>query len=270
MSTERKKTYNFRKKTSNVYFGKKFSEALSYWKKETGYKQEYFASRIGVTKDMIPRYKKGTIPDDETFLKMINEFRTVWLNDHYSEITESFFIPSGFFDSIKYSETTNNETIKGLQDEAKDIGLNEKFLSFLEENTLFNNEYPLWTNLDNDVTALFTERESGVVRRSKINIEVKIDSPFQVEREGKYYNLMTPDLIEIKKIQDKLAEYANYLFYLRRKEMDDQLQQAKEASVIKDKNGTVFINHLSLEDLQSIDPYTDPKSVSLPVNKEGE
>ena len=259
MPKERKKTYDFKKKTSSVYFGKKLEEALSYWKEETGGKEYNFAKRIGVSKDMIPRYKKGeAFPDDETFGKMIDVF--------FREVSDpvinyNFFIPSGTLESIKYSESKNNEIMKGLHDKAKTIGLDESLLCFLEEKTSFNEEYPFWTNLDNQLTFDFNGKGAEIVRLKKGDVKAKVESPYQIEREGNRYNLLIPDLYEIKRIQDKLAEYANYLFYLRRKEMDEQLRKANELNDRKYEEGVQYCPYLSGNDLNSIDPYTQPTEV---------
>lgn len=240
MGSRKKATSALSKKTTSEYFGRRFNEALAKWKKESGKTQDDFSKEAFVSPNMITRYKKGEAFPSDAVLEDICKVLGV---------DEDCFIPTGS-DEYKYSSAYITDLIKQKKSLAEDIGLNIGFMDLVINSTNFIEEYPFWTPIDFSGNII----EGKYQRRKLAKTEVDLDEDSFMIRDddGKSIILSDVDLHIMKDIQDKVVEYIRFLYFERKKIMQEQEQKAnKEYS----PDGISSRSYLTPKELCEIDAY---------------
>lgn len=264
-----------RKRTTNIYFAKRFSELIKEWKTKTGKTQKEFSDECYSNPNSIGNYKNGSdFPSPATIDALIRVFNNAGMN-----VTVEDFIPHTNDDAYHYDPSR----AKGIQDHnrefAQKIGLSEGFMDFITNCTNFSDPeegYPIWSPL-----ALYpsgfrgfetTEKELEYLNDSMMVIEyhrrplatthaVSDDRSYTIQmKDGSSFLMSEIDLRILKDLQDKVVEMVKFLYFMRRKDMKIQEVKAiKQANPMTrdEKKKSIHIGHHELEipELIAIDPY---------------
>lgn len=257
-----------RKRTTNIYFAKRFSELIKEWKKRTGKTQKQFSTQCYTTPNSITNYKNGTdFPSPIAISAMIDVFNEAGMN-----VTVEDFVPHTHEDSYRYDPNHVKRIQDHCQEFAKEIGLNEGFLNFLFDSTSFGDPdegYPVWSPLDWVPTSMYQpyvkELEylrdewivSNFVRRPlRTTQAVTDDQKFTVQIEdGSSIMLSEIDLRILKDLQDSIVDAVQYFYHKRRKIMLSQAVEAVKQANPKGKGALSYQVALGKEGLIKIDPY---------------
>lgn len=272
-----KKPIELKQRTTNEYFGKVFSRLFNEWKTRTtnGTQQKFAELCFLSNKNSISNYANGkSIPSGATVDEIIRVFNEAGMN-----VTIEDFIPHTDEDRYHHDPIR----AKGIQDHsrkfAQQIGLSEGFIEFITNCTDFcdpDNGYPIWTPLAFQLSGLdafsTTEKELEYLQDSRLVFEyhrrppatthaVSDDRSYTIQmKDGSSFLLSEIDLRILKNIQDRVAEFVEFVYLLRRKEMKDQEVKAiKQANPMtrNEKKKSIQIGHRELEipELIAIDPY---------------
>lgn len=268
------KADELRKRTTNVYFAKRFSELITEWKKRTGMTQKQFATLCYSNPNSITNYKNGVdFPSPATIDQIISVFNDAELN-----VTIEDFIPHGNDDTYKYDPSR----VKAIQDHnqeyVEEIGLSDGFLDFVFNHTDFsdpNEGYPIWSPLAlmpfkpepfkteiedlKYLNDMFLVHEYGRLELMKTHV-VPENQKFAVKmQDGSTVILTRIDLRILKDLQDKIVDVVKYIYFTRRKEMKSQVinatKQANPQLSTNNGRGIGINGSLSKNELIAIDPY---------------
>lgn len=226
-----------RKKPEYAYFSRVFAEKLDAWKKEkdeTGIKrtQELFAEAIDVaTANSISDWKKGySYPSPKTMAKICEVLN----------VSESDFQPKAHGDRYLHDREFITEIGKANVTFAKDNGLDIDFVRSISGLVDFDKLFPKYSPIVPDKSN--SPDFPSYTRQNNADSSAIIDEDLQfmqLKRDGKTYTLHKSDLAYLKEVQDQVAEYVEFLFWKRAREMEDEVKafadDLKTPTVVKVK-----------------------------------
>ena len=252
-------------KAKRQFFVDKFVPALDEWKeknKDKGGTQEAFAKLIGVSENMIKKYKSGVIPREETLNRIITAFG----------VPDDYFVPTTKTERYKYSPeymTDLGET--EILPYCEEIGLDPKFLRVISDliGESLGEQFPFWTPITiNPINTWFFNPDNMYRRPDPVEFwsssaEMQPDiKMFQIEakkrdgsEEKKRITLSYSDLLFLRDVQDEVRDYIEFLFLKRKKEMKKECEEACQRAQTKLPDGGTSVGQLKAEELNKIDKY---------------
>ena len=261
-----------KKRTTNVYFAKRFSELIKEWKKRTGKTQRQFAKDCFSNPNSITNYKNGT---DFPSPAMINEILRVF-NDADMDVTIEDFLPYNKDEDFLYDPDILKIMQKLNREFANEIGLSEDFLNFLFKCTGFSDPdegYPVWSGMDDRLVHSFKTQEKELKYLEGFDIVEFYHYPMLQTRavtdktneftargkDGASTIIQTVDLHILKDLQDNIVDIIKYFYFKRRKELKAQeIEMIKLANpIIKCDGQPPFVgtHKFTKDELIEIDPY---------------
>lgn len=130
---------------------------------------------------------------------------------------------SSFEEKLQYDQKFTKAILNGYQDFNNGIGLDESFLRFVRKE-IKDEEFPLNTQI---VLNTKTDQYERIIPTEAY--EIKSNSLYQLSIEnGKTINLSYADFAFLKDVQTEVVKYIEYLYYKRRKEIDDSIQSIND------------------------------------------
>ena len=260
-----------RQRTTNTFFGKKFSELIEEWKKMTNGTQEEFAKKAFSNKNSIGNYKRGQIPNDDKIQSLVDVFNEAGMN-----VSIEDFIPHTGEDMMLYDPRLLNKMQSLNWEFAKEIGLSEGFLDFLFNYTGFNDPdegYPTWSFLHEHLVPSFTTQNEELKYLEGYDVHefyhfpmlqtcaVSDNAEFTVnDKNGKSTITQTIDLRILKDLQDEVVAFIKFFYYKRKKELKAQETEATKLAnpitQIDINKKDIKYHAISRDELLQIDPYT--------------
>lgn len=184
----------------NKFFADIFKKELDRWKKDTGKKQVDFADLIGVTENMISKYRGGKAYPAADILDSICNVLGV---------EESIFYPQSYEDKFHYDEDFRSKEIDRILDLEEALvnsaGINWNFWNYFWEHDIADTLFPVTPGK---------------------KIELRISTPKRTT-----VSLNKEDLALVKQIQDEIEEYITLI--LMKKALKQRLGESSDAGVVQ-------------------------------------
>jgi len=254
------------KKAKETLFYTLFAPALAEWQMKTGKNQEDLAEMVGVSSAMISRYKNGRdVPRDDIKESIINAFKK-------GGVELSGFDPITWQQRYEYDQKYVDAIGEKLANYCDAIGLNRSFLQFLQATTDMDEGFPLYSpivlkysffsdaearRIPHAASAEMSEiKEVRFTRDGKtVPAEVTQNRIFQIHRDGKTFTFHVADLCFLKEVQTEAVRYLQYLFFKRRKEMEEENKKTMALAKTELAGGGVAYRRVSEEELRRIDRF---------------
>lgn len=264
MWTNRKEEAIHMKKTAKpelIIFSKNLRKYYERWEKEKGKKgYEDFA-------DALSQYSDGDhIPTRFSISDWMNAKSKPRM--YMSAICtvlgvseEDLNAPDNMHDRYTYDLESGKEFLNSEKVIADSLGLTPEFMRLCFK-AIDPSDFPIWTSY----TKAGDMSDSHVARKkpgTAPEIDGKEYETFQIKvrtENGKSRNvyLSEADLYVMKKMQDEVISYIDYLVYKRKEEMKRELAEIQAKTYIKDKETGIVTEHaLSNETICQIDPVAD-------------
>lgn len=207
----------------NKFFADIFKKELDRWKKDTGKKQVDFADLIGVTENMISKYRGGKAYPAADILDSICNVLGV---------EESIFYPQSYEDRFHYDKDFRSQEIDRILDLEEALvdsaGINWNFWNYFWEHDIADTMFPLSPGK---------------------KIELRIVTPMRTT-----VSLNKEDLALVKQIQDEIEEYITLI--LAKKILKQRLGESSDVRVVQvlfDLAKDLIVHDNSKEDTDGID-----------------
>lgn len=212
---------------------------------------------------------------------------------------KSYYFPSNNNELWQYSDKWNEENQVELEQYADDIGFSsyEHFMLFLKNSFQFDELFPVWSPIESNRTEPnlkpggyvsesleqivplirqyqkdesvlsyddYVERNNGqpLYKRLPLLPAADINGLFQVTQNNETYNLSKADIVFLKEFQEKIIDYAKYLLFQHRADMDEIESKVSHDS-IDEKGGFAQFHR---QKIMEYDPYL--KYVCEPLESE--
>lgn len=206
-----------------------FATALTDLRNERG-----LSGRGTCTGQQVSKWLRGeNIPNDEN----------IGLICEILDLDESYFEPTR---DEKYTHSAQYITELGRSHIgfSNEIGLDLNLVKALHDLIDFGSDFPLYTPIRYSmpqVSAFFTDevivdagrgeerwdlKDSAMMGRDK-TLDLDLDF-LQMEKNGKRITFSKPDLAYLREVQDQVVQFVKYLFYMRSREMDEEVEKVKE------------------------------------------
>ena len=184
----------------NKFFADTFKKELNRWKKDTGKKQVDFADLIGVTENMISKYRGGNAYPAGDILDSICNVLGV---------EESIFYPQSYEDRFHYDEDFRSKEIDRILDLEEALvnsaGINWNFWNYFWEHDIADTLFPVTPGK---------------------KIELRIPTPKRTT-----VCLNEEDLALVKQIQDEVEEYIALI--LMKKALKQRFGESSDVGVVQ-------------------------------------
>lgn len=235
---------------TNFVFGEKFTQVTNEWRDRTGRQLKELAIDGMMPKD-ISRYRSGvTVPSKKRLLKLC-EFMEVSPSVFGYDEKRDLSFDDQALERYKEDEAYIRRFIAKQKPQAEEMGLSEDFLRWLKQLECTKKMFPLYR--DHLKTGDWLKGE--YYKRRELESSIDVDSPYQVEVEGKTYILRIADYAFISEMQKYLEECAEFFMYKRNKTMREEDEEVDRRSKVKMEGGGTAFHPLTPQELQEIDPY---------------
>lgn len=232
------------------FWVQRFGEAyeLNWKSKGKGHRQADFANAIKDYRTTKEKGTKGTCTGQQV---------SKWLNgvvpsdENIEAICAVLELPADYFEPShddKYKESSRFITSIGKHNArvSQKIGLDLSFVESLRGIVDFDTWFPVYSelcNISDDPLAPKYGRKNNA-ESAKIDKQLEF---MQVNKDGKTITLSLVDLMFLREVQDKVANYVEFLFYQRWETMNKAVNAVNKASA-----GKVVFNEKMLRE------YDDP------------
>lgn len=237
---------------NNYVFGEAFTRVTDEWRERTGKKLADLAYETGIRPKDISRYRSGvTIPTKERLLKLCEYLEVSPSVFGYDERRERVSILDQANDRYSSDENYMRRFIEAQKSRAKDLGLSEDFLRWIKQLDATKRMFPLHRPHVHNIM------EDDGYRRMKFEemTAPDVDSPYQVEIEGKTYTLRLSDYAFISELEKYLADCTEFFFYRRNREMQLEDDFIAKRTLHQMEDGSIQFTPLTEEELEEEDPY---------------
>lgn len=233
-----------------ILFPIKFPLHLKDWSKQQKAlgkpgSQYEFAKQVGVDPYYVTDWKSGRHGTPYKYIERICEVLGV---------SPEVYEPKTHSEKYQYSSDFITTVGKANAAFAMQEGLNLKLVESLTEIVDFNKSFPKYSPLKARITPDFN---AEYIRKTNVD-SAPIDKDLQylqIERDGKRLTLSRSDLAYLKEVQNKVAEYVEFLFYTRTQEMKDEVIRFNEGLHLTLKDGGHATINPTKEYLQKIDRF---------------
>lgn len=228
----------------------KFPMQLKAWKEQQKAEgksgsQYDFARQVGVEPYYVTDWKTGRHGIPYTYIDKICEVLG---------ITPDVYEPRTATEKYKYVSDYITKIGRDNISFANEKGLDLTLVEALTKIVDFDSQFPVYAPITSKGGSLEPEY-TRMVNADSAPIDKKLEF-LQVTKDGKRITLHRADLAFLKEVQDKIAEYVEFLFHKRTQEMKDEVIRFNEGLRKKLTNGGVAMIKPTKKYVESIDRFT--------------
>lgn len=223
-------------------FAKNLRNAFEKWQTKTGGTQETLAEKIGVAdrksiSDWLNARSYPTEENMESLCEILN-------------VTENELLKFSRQEKYRYDKDFTLEIHEKFQTFCEALGLNHDFLKFVKS-AIPDEEFPVYSPV------CYPDLMDENFERATLMEAFECDTQNEYQRrlsDGKTINLSHADYAFLKEVQDNVCSYIEYLFYKRKKEMEEDVQNINANNITR-KGGAVFVKHPSANKMLELDRF---------------
>ena len=215
------------------------------WKSvEYGRNQDKLAKAVGLAdRKSISNYMKAVnYPDPVTLQRLCEVLETT--PEELNGLNDSFR------KHYQYDEDTADSVRRGYDAFCSGIGLNNDFLKYIRS-ALPDESFPLFAPIQSDpMIDQYIRRPAEETAVATYGKEYQI-----VTCDNIHTDLTYPDYAFLKDVQDQVTELIEYLYFKRKKQLDEALKKVNDEFIITSPDGLTFTRQVSKTKLCESDPY---------------